>query len=394
MESEGESAMIARLSDLARSASLERVSMLAWRDFDDPEAGGSEVHAAKVAELWASAGIEVTMRTSFVAGKPQMSWRSGYRVIRKAGRYMVFPRASFSEMMGWHGGRDGLVEIWNGMPFFSPVWARTPNVTWFHHVHADMWNMTLPPRIAGIGRTLESSIAPKFYRRTPIITLSDSSKSELVHELGFKDRMVHVVPPGVDPKFSAGGAKSIRPLVVAVGRLVPVKRFDLLVEVLIALKDRQPDLEAVIAGEGYERDSLESQIKSAGAEGWISLIGRVSDDALISLYRSAWVLASVSAREGWGMTITEAAACGTPAVATNIAGHSDAVKDGISGLLGRTRDDLVAALDRVISEEGLRDRLSKGALENASRLTWESTAYGTLEVLANEAKRRKNAKKV
>lgn len=63
------------------------------------------------------------------------------------------------------------------------------------------------------------------------------------------------------------------------------------------------------------------------------------------------------------MTITEAAACGTPAVATNIAGHSDAVKNGISGLLGRAREDLVAALDRVISDEGLRDRLSKGARE-------------------------------
>ena len=393
MEQSDRGSIVASMTELARSASLERVSMLAWRDLEDPEAGGSEVHAARVAELWASAGIDVTMRTSFAAGKPQVAWRDGYRVIRKAGRYMVFPRASFSEMMGWHGGRDGLVEIWNGMPFFSPVWARTPNVTWFHHVHADMWNMTLPPRIAGIGRALESSIAPKFYRRTPIITLSDSSKSELVHKLGFKDRMVHVVPPGVDTKFSAGGEKSIRPLVVAVGRLVPVKRFDLLVEVLIALKERQPDLEAVIAGEGYERDALEAQIKSAGADEWISLLGRVNDDALISLYRRAWVLASVSAREGWGMTITEAAACGTPAVATNIAGHSDAVKDGASGLLGKSREDLVDALDRVISDEGLRVRLSEGALENASRLTWESTAYGTLEVLANEATRRKSAQK-
>ena len=394
MEQGDREAKIASVRDLARSASLERVSMLAWRDLDDPEAGGSEVHAAKVSEIWASAGVDVTMRTSFAAGKPQVSWRGGYRVIRKAGRYMVFPRASFSEMMGWHGGRDGLVEIWNGMPFFSPLWARTPNVTWFHHIHADMWNMTLPPRIASLGRTLEASIAPKFYRRTPIITLSNSSKSELVHELGFKDRMVHVVPPGVDRKFSPGGEKSIRPLVVAVGRLVPVKRFELLIDVLVALKERQPDLEAVIAGEGYERDSLVAQIKRSGAEGWISLLGRVNDEELIALYRKAWVLASVSAREGWGMTITEAAACGTPAVATDIAGHADAVTDGVSGLLGKTRDELVLALDRVIQNKELRTSLSKGALENASRLTWEATAYGTLEVLANEAIRRKNIKKV
>jgi hypothetical protein len=196
---------IAKLGDLAAESGLHRVSMLAWRDLDDPEAGGSEVHASTVARLWAEAGLEVTMRTSFASGQPQMSWRDGYRVIRKAGRYMVFPRAAFSEMMGWHGGRDGLVEIWNGMPFMSPLWARTPHVTWLHHVHADMWNMTLPPKLATVGRTLESNIAPKFYRRTPIVTLSNSSKHELVDDLGFKPSMVHVVPPGVDPRFSPGG---------------------------------------------------------------------------------------------------------------------------------------------------------------------------------------------
>ena len=66
------------------------------------------------------------MRTSYAPGSAQVSWRDGYRVIRKAGRYLVFPRAAFSEMMGWHGASDALVEIWNGMPFFSPVWAAEP----------------------------------------------------------------------------------------------------------------------------------------------------------------------------------------------------------------------------------------------------------------------------
>ena len=298
-------------------------------------------------------------------------------------------RAAFSEMMGWHGGRDGLVEIWNGMPFMSPVWARTPHVTWLHHVHADMWNMTLPPRIAGMGRALESTIAPKFYRRTPIVTLSNSSKHELVEDLGFKDRMVHVVPPGIDPKFSPGGAKSERPLVVAVGRLVPVKRFDLLVDVLADVRAQHPTLEAVIVGEGYRRDEIESQIHAYGAQDWITLAGRVEDDELISLYRRAWVLASASAREGWGMTLTEAAACGTPAVATRISGHEDALSEGESGLLGANREELAAALGRVIGDESLRRRLTAGALEHAQRFTWENTAFGTLEVLAAEAMRRR-----
>ncbi len=376
---------ISKLGDLAAEAGLHRVSMLAWRDLDDPEAGGSEVHASTVAALWAEAGIEVTMRTSFASGQPQMSWRDGYRIIRKAGRYMVFPRAAFSEMMGWHGASDGLVEIWNGMPFFSPLWARSPHITFLHHVHAEMWEMTLPPNLAKAGRLLEARIAPPIYRRTPTVTLSQSSKVELVHDLGFKDHLVHVVPPGIDPRFSPGGVKSPTPLVIAAGRLVPVKRYELLIEAMVALKPAHPDLELVIVGEGYRRDQLETQIHEAGAERWITLPGRLTDEQLVDLYRRAWLLASSSAREGWGMTLTEAAACGTPAVVTRIAGHLDAVDDRRSGLLANGRDELRDAINAVLSDTALRDRLAAGAVTHAARFTWAETARGTLEVLAAEA---------
>ena len=180
------------------------------------------------------------MRTSYAPGHPQVTWRDGYRVIRKAGRYMVFPRAAFSEMMGWHGASDGLVEIWNGMPFFSPVWARRPTVAWLHHVHDTMWEMTLPPRLARLGRTIEFRVAPPLYRRVPIVTLSDSSKRELVDRLHFSPNRVTVVPPGIDPRFSPGGAKSPTPLVVAVGRLVPVKRFHALIDALAGVPGAAP----------------------------------------------------------------------------------------------------------------------------------------------------------
>ena len=296
--------LIDKLGDTAATAGLRRIAILAWRDLDDPEAGGSELHASRVASLWAQAGIEVTMRTSYAAGHPQVTWRGGYRVIRKAGRYLVFPRAAFSEMMGWHGASDGLVEIWNGMPFFSPLWARRPTVAWLHHVHDTMWDMTLPPRLAKVGRRVEFSVAPRLYRRTPIVTLSDSSKQEIVRKLHLAPEQISVVPPGVDASFSPGGTRSPTPLVVAVGRLVPVKRLHLLVDTLATLRPRHPDLQAVIVGEGYERDALEAQIHELGADEWITLPGRVEPAALVDLYRRAWVLASASAHEGWGMTIT------------------------------------------------------------------------------------------
>ncbi|MEJ7584539.1 MAG: hypothetical protein WKF43_10750 [Acidimicrobiales bacterium] len=109
----------ATLGDIAERAGLARVHLLAWRDLDDDEAGGSEVHAANVARLWSEAGIDVVMRTSAARGRPARASRDGYEVIRRAGRYTVFPRAAAAEATRRHGRCDGLVEIWNGMPFFS-----------------------------------------------------------------------------------------------------------------------------------------------------------------------------------------------------------------------------------------------------------------------------------
>jgi glycosyltransferase involved in cell wall biosynthesis len=380
----------AKIGDVAAAAGLRRVHMLAWRDLDDVEAGGSEVHAAHVAERWAAAGIEVTMRTSYAQGSPPEGERDGYRVIRRAGRYLVFPRAAFSEATGRHGSRDGLVEIWNGMPFVSPLWARGPRIVFLHHFHGAMWRMVLPPRLARLGEVMERRVAPPIYRRTRIVTLSDSSRDELIDEMGFRPERIDVVPPGIDGAFSpAPDERSPTPLIVAVGRLVPVKRFDMLIHAFARVRDLHPDSRLVIVGEGYERADLEALVRSLGVEEAVSLAGRVSDDDLIGLYRRAWAVASASSREGWGMTLTEAAACGTPSVATRIPGHADAVAEGRSGLLVDGEAGLVSGLQQVVDDAALRERLQAGALEHATDFTWDRTALETLEALAAEARPRR-----
>ncbi|HEX2578610.1 MAG TPA: glycosyltransferase family 4 protein [Aquihabitans sp.] len=377
---------IQKLGDIAARAGLRRIHMLAWRDLDDVEAGGSEVHASEVARLWAEAGMEVVIRTSFAQGHPAHAHRDGYQVVRKAGRYLVFPRAAASEATHRYGARDALVEIWNGMPFFSPLWARGPRVVFLHHVHADMWKMVLPPNLARMGDTLERKVAPKIYRRSRMITLSPSSKEEML-EVGFRDDRIEVVPPGVDARFSPGGTLSPTPLVVGVGRLVPVKRFDRLIRAVVAARATAPDLQLLLVGTGPERTALEALIDDLDAAEHIRFAGRVSDDELVDLYRSAWAVASSSVREGWGMTLTEAAACGTPAVATRIPGHVDAIDEGRSGLLADDDADLARHLAAVATDRDLRDRLRAGALEHAGRFTWTNTATRILETLADEALR-------
>jgi glycosyltransferase involved in cell wall biosynthesis len=375
----------ATLASIAAQAGLRRIHFVAWRDLDDPEAGGSELHAHKIASHWAAAGLDITFRTSAVPGAPVALNRDGYRVLRQAGRYAVFPGAAWEGMRMGHRPGDALVEIWNGMPFLSPLWYRGPRIVFLHHVHAEMWGMVLPPTLARLGDMAERRIAPCFYRQSRVVTLSDSSRQEIVDLLGFRPERITVAPPGVDARYTPGGHRSATPLVVAVGRLVPVKRFDVLLRSLAKLKVHHPALQAVIIGEGYERPALEALRKELGATDWISLPGRVDDAELVSWYRRAWVVASSSQREGWGMTLTEAAACGTPAVATAIAGHSDAVLDGESGFLVDDLEDLSDAIGRVLGDEVLRSRLSKGALARARWFTWDATARRALEALAGEA---------
>lgn len=373
------------LAEIAASGRLRRIDVVAWRDFDDPEAGGSELHAHRILSAWAEAGIDITMVTSSVPGSRAIIRRNGYRVTRRAGRYAVFPRTALAGALGGIGKGNGLVEIWNGMPFLSPLWHRGPRIVFLHHVHAEMWKMVLPPGLAQLGYGIEHLLAPPVYRGSRIVTLSTSSKVEIVERLGIPADRITVSPPGVEAQFSPGGERSDEPMVLAVGRLVPVKRFDILVEALVRLKQRHPDLRAVLAGEGYERPALEQLVRSHGADSWLTLPGFVDDDALVSLYRRAWVVASSSLREGWGMTVTEAGACATPSVVSRISGHQDAVVDGETGLLFDDLDGLVASLDATLEDEVLRKRLGIGAADHAARFTWETAARGALAVLASEA---------
>ncbi len=378
----------ATLHDAVESSGIRRVDVVAWRDLDDPEAGGSELHAHEVLTRWAAAGVDVNLFTSRVDGAARVVDRGGYRSHRRAGRYAVFPVTALDALTGKLGQGDGIVEIWNGMPFFSPLWARKPRIVFLHHVHGEMWHMVLPERLAKLGSAIEQLIAPPLYRRGRIVTLSESSKREIVERLGFRPARVTVSSPGIDPRFSPRGAKQKDPLVVAVGRLVPVKRFDWFIDAMAKVRADHPAMRAVVVGEGYERPALEARIRALGAEEWLTLPGRLPDSELVGLYRRAWLLVGTSSHEGWGMTITEAAACGTPAVATRIAGHEDAVVDGVSGLLVDTVDDVVTAVGAILSDDDERARLSKGALEISGRYRWDETALAAYRALADQARAR------
>src|ERR1700710_1520557 len=94
------------------AAGARRVHVLAWRDLDDPDAGGSELHADEFMRRFAAAGLEVVHRTSAGVGLPSPWQRHGYEVVRRGSRFTVYPRVVASELLRRMGPYDALVEIW------------------------------------------------------------------------------------------------------------------------------------------------------------------------------------------------------------------------------------------------------------------------------------------
>lgn len=366
---------------------VRRVHSFSWRDLDDEEAGGSEVHHDHVFRRWAERGLDISHRSSTIAG-PRTIRRNGYRVTQRGSRYSVFPRAVAAEVLRRADPRDAVVEIWNGVPWFSQVWHRGPSTTWLHHVHGPMWNQSLPRPLAPLGRVLESRVAPRFYRTHPVVTLAPASRVELLH-LGLPPQNVKVVPPGVDSAFGPDPdvRKAQHPLVVATGRLSPVKRFQLVLEAVQKVRRSITGTELVIVGEGPERPHLEAWIEDNDASNWARLAGRVPLSDLIDNYRRAWVVASASLAEGWGMTLTEGGACGTPAVATDVVGHRGAVLDGVTGLLVPGPEDLATGLVELLGDHERRHLMGRAAVTRGAELTWDRTAAETLEVLLADARR-------
>jgi len=374
----GSGRSVAEMADDMIERGVRRVHVLAWRDFDDDEAGGSEDHANEFMTRWQAAGLSVLHRTSHAAGRPDTDTRNGYDVVRRGGRYTVFPRTMVSELTHRMGEYDALVEIWNGVPWMSPVWCRKPRILILHHVHGPMWNQMFPAPVAALGRFLETRLAPPFYRRTPTVTTSTDTHEELLH-LGWRPDMVTTGPVGVDPFFSPGGEKTTHPSVLAVGRQAPVKRFENLLEQVARARVRVPSLTLTLVGSGPENERLRAWVRDHDAD-WVTFAGKVSRDELRDHYRRSWLIASASLAEGWGLVLTEAAGCGTPAVASDISGHRCSVLNGSTGLLAPV-DSMGDSIADVLLDDVLRHRLSVAAEARARTLTWEALAAGVLEPL-------------
>jgi glycosyltransferase involved in cell wall biosynthesis len=194
---------------------------------------------------------------------------------------------------------------------------------------------------------------------------------------------VEVVPPGVD--FHAidgiGHSSSLRSDILYTGRLIPKKNLDLLIGAAAQLVERGLDPIVLVAGEGPDQPRLAEQVRRLGLDKFIRLIGRVDSwRGLIEIMKATRVLALPSLREGFGMVVLEAAACGVPTVTVEHRRNAaaDLVQDGVTGLIAQPTERAYAdALEAVLIDEPKRRAMGQRARASAIHYDWDTTARAT-----------------
>ena len=352
-----------------------RILIFNWRDTKHVWAGGAETYLHQLAKLWVLDGNRVTMFCGNDGLLPRNHVIDGVRIIRRGGSYMVYIWAFLYYIIHFRRNFDVIIDSENGIPFFTPLYSNKQKFLLIHHVHQEVFRKSLRFPFSWIASFVEAKLMPIVYRNVQVITVSPSSKEEILkHKLTKTDPII--IYNGVDLVKFIPGEKSKTAFILYLGRLQYYKSLHIFIRAARKVLEQIPDVEFVIAGEGGEKNNLQKFAHKLGLLDKIKFLGKVSEIEKIKLYQKAWVFVNPSFMEGWGITTIEANACGTPAVASDVPGLRDSISNPHTGILVKYGDHQAFAesILELIKNKALREKISSQAIKWSNRFTWEKSA--------------------
>jgi glycosyltransferase involved in cell wall biosynthesis len=315
-----------------------RVLVFNWKDLAHPAAGGAEVFTEEVARVLVARGHSVELFASSVAGRPARELVEGVEIVRQGGRFSVYAAARRFWRSQPSGSYDVVVDEINTRPFLTPRWIRdVPVVALIHQLAREIWSYETPFPVSVLGRYVLEPSWLRTYRNVPALTVSRSSAESLARHHGWRD--VTIVPEGLDPHPVPDVPKEDDPTIVYLGRLVAMKRPEDALAAFEALRREVPRARLWVVGDGPLLDRLRRK-----APAGVQFFGRVERIRLSDLLARAHVLVATSVREGWGLNVSEAAACGTPAIGYRVPGLADSLQASGGALIEPSPSALASAL--------------------------------------------------
>lgn len=362
-----------------------RIALCNWRDLSHPEGGGAELYARMVAEGLVARGHEVTFLCAAHDNAPAQESIGGVRYLRAGSRTGVYgaARRAIRRLEATDGAFDVVVDVQNGLPFFAGWATRAPVVVLVHHVHREQWPVVFSPPVAALGWGVESRVSPRVNRGRQYVAVSRSTKDELVG-LGVDRDHIAIIHNGTQPPPAADTAVLPQdgPRLLVLGRVVKHKRIEHAVDVATRLRDRHPGLRLRVVGEGWWRRELEDHVAARGAGEYVDLLGFVDERTKHEELARADLLLVPSVKEGWGLSVVEAASHGVPAIGYRDAGGvSESIEDGLTGLLVDDLEGMTAAVDGLLSDPARLTGLGENALAHSARFTWDETVRAWEQLL-------------
>ena len=367
-----------------------RILILNLRDHAHPRAGGAEVFTHEVAKRWVAQGHTVTLIASNFAGGAPTEVIDGIRIIRLGNYLTVRSEARTYYRKHLRGNCDVVVDEYTNIPFLAPQFVQEPVIFLVHEVVGAKHLAVLPP---GIGHLMHYVMEPRWYacyRNISTVTVSNSTKDDLQK---FGINKVRVVPQGLGTEpLKEVLPKEDVPTFLFVGLLKKANLADECIRAFETIESEIPEAQLWIVGRGAQREKLEAMAKGLR----VKFFGYVDDARKFDLMQRAHAMLVPGIREGWGMVITEANACGTPAIAYDIVGYRDAVRDGETGVLTEpTPEALARGAISFARETDLQRRLPEGALSWSRQFSWDATAAAFLseiEAVVGQGESRRTAR--
>lgn len=359
-----------------------KILLVNWNDRENPQAGGAEIHLHELFGRIARWGHDVHLVASGWRGCHADAVVDGIQVTRVGGRDSFALRGRGAVRRALRDRHfDVVIEDINKVPLFLPTLTGLPLVAIVPHLFGTTAFAEASAPVAAVVWAAELPI-PWVYRRAAFHAISESTRDDLVRR-GVPAERIVVIHPGVDSQAyrpDPATPRAARPTFLYLGRLKRYKGVDVAIRALARAREARADVTLDVCGQGDDRPRLERLVRESGLGAAVRFLGYVSEDEKRVLLRRAWAVVFPSPKEGWGITNVEAAASGTPALASDSPGLRESVQDRVTGYLVPHGDpqSLADRMLAVAADPALVERLGQAARRFAEGLSWESAARATL----------------
>ncbi len=368
-----------------------RILILNWRDTKHKWAGGAESYLHELAKRWVKGGSSVTVFCGNDGNNSRNEHIDGVNIVRRGGFYTVYFWAFLYCIFKFRNKFDLIIDSENGIPFFAPLYTRKPVLLLIHHIHQEVFRQQLRFPLSFIAGFLEAKVMTRIYRNNKVITVSESSKKDILRIGLSRKSDISIVNPGIDTSLFKKQEESDAPLFVYIGRLMPYKNVDIAIKAFAQVVRSYPQAVFIVIGEGSSLNSLRKLSLKLDLKKSVIFTGRVNNSTKAKLLARSWAAIQPSMVEGWGITVIEANAAGTPVIASNVSGLRDSVIHGQTGTLvpvGNVDAFATAMIDFILDQK-YRKTLSANAYAWSQDFDWDKSARQFLSVVEDALKQTK-----